>query len=48
MRSDFFLYVVKNFDENPFAENIRNPLSANLNFNRVERRVIQISWSATL
>lgn len=48
MGTNFFLYVVKNFDESPFAENIRNPLAADLHFNRIERRVIQVSWSATL
>ena len=48
MGTDFFLYVVKNFDESPFAENIRNPMSTNLHFNRIERRVIQVSWNATL
>lgn len=46
MGCSFFLYVVKNFDETPFSENIRNPLGAGLHFDRVERRVIQISWSA--
>jgi len=48
MGNTFFLYVVKNFNESPFAENIRNPLATSLHFDRIERRVIQVSWSAKL
>jgi hypothetical protein len=42
----FVLFVVKNFREKPFHELHRNPLAGPLNFKRVERVVVQISWSA--
>jgi hypothetical protein len=44
----YYLYVVKNFDDVPYAVNYRNPLRAGLGFNRTERKVVQISWSAKL
>jgi hypothetical protein len=40
----FFLFVVKNFRETPFHEIFRNPLSGRLNFRRMERVMVQISW----
>ena len=46
--SNYFLYIVKNFGEKPFASTIRNPANAGLNFKRAERKIIQISWSATV
>lgn len=42
----YFLFVVKNFRENPFHELYRNPLNEKLVFNRLEQRTVQISWTA--
>lgn len=39
----FFLFVVKNFQEEPFHEIFQNPLSG-LHFRRNERKIVQISW----
>jgi len=44
----YYLYIVKNFDEEPYAEKYCNPLRAGIDFKRLERKVIQISWSAKL
>lgn len=48
MGDRYFLFVVKNFRENPFHELYPNPLGGGLSFNRIEQKVIQISWSAKL
>jgi len=45
-KSDYFLYIVKNFGETPYPTTIRNPANAGLQFKRAERKIIQISWSA--
>lgn len=42
----FFLFVVKNFREKPFHEVHADPLTGRLTFERKERTVVQISWSA--
>ncbi len=44
----YYLYVVKNFDDVPYAVNYCDPLRAGLKFIRTERKVIQIAWSAKL
>ncbi len=44
----YFLFVVKNFKENPFHDLYQNPLDGMLSFNRIEQQIIQISWSAKL
>lgn len=44
----YYLYVVKNFDDVPYAVNYCDPLRAGLEFNRTERKVIQVAWSAKL
>jgi hypothetical protein len=44
----FFLFVVKNFEEDPFHEIFRNPLSGILSFKRVERNIVQTSWLTNL
>jgi Domain of unknown function (DUF3883) len=44
----YYLYVVKNFDDVPYAINYCDPLRAGLRFSRKERTVIQISWSTKL
>ncbi len=42
----FYLFVVKNFREKPFHELHPDPLKGQLRFERQERIVIQVSWSA--
>lgn len=44
----FFLFVVKNFKENPFHELYQNPLNGNLIFNKVVQTAVQISWTTRL
>lgn len=48
MRDRFFLFVVKNFKESPVHEIFPDPLSCRLEFERSERKVIQVSWLATV
>lgn len=48
MKSRFFLFVVKNFKENPFHELYQDPLNGKLVFGRVERRTIQVSWTTKI
>jgi hypothetical protein len=43
-KSRFFLFVVKNFRENPFHEWYQDPLNGDLVFSRVEQKLVQISW----
>lgn len=45
LQDRYFLFVVKNFKENPFHEMYQNPLNGELVFNRVEQKTIQISWA---
>ncbi len=40
----FFLFVVKNFQEAPFHEIFRDPLSGLLRFKRTERITVNVSW----
>lgn len=44
----FFLFVVKNFRESPVHDIYRNPLSGELQFQRKERVVVQVSWLTTV
>ena len=48
MRGNFFLFVVKNLAESPAHETHRDPLHGGLRFRRVERTVVQASWTATV
>jgi len=45
LKKRFFLFVVKNFKENPFHELYQDPLNGKLVFSRVEQKAIQISWT---
>jgi uncharacterized protein DUF3883 len=45
LRERFFLFVVKNFKENPFHEFYQDPLDGKLVFSRIEQKAIQISWT---
>jgi hypothetical protein len=44
----FFLFVVKNFQESPFHEIFKDPLSGGLQFKRNERVIVQVSWLASV
>lgn len=44
----YYLYVVKNFEEKPFAVKIQNPVNSNLQLKKQERKIVQVSWSTTL
>jgi hypothetical protein len=44
----YYLYIVKNFEEIPYAVKYRNPIQSGLDFKRLERKIIQISWSTTI
>lgn len=48
MRNRFYLFVVKNFEKSPIHEIFPDPLSSRLEFTRSERKVIQISWLASV
>jgi hypothetical protein len=48
LENRFFLFVVKNFSESPFHEIYQNPLSGRLDFRRIERVTVQVSWLATV
>ncbi len=40
----YFLFVVKNFRENPFHEFYQDPINGKLAFRRLAKRIEQISW----
>ena len=44
LRDRFFLFVVKNFQESPFHEIFPNPLSGRLQFTKIERVTVHVSW----
>ena len=44
----FFLFVVKNFQQSPYHEIYQNPLSGALRFKKMERVVVQVSWSTSV
>jgi hypothetical protein len=48
LRGRFFLFVVKNFQESPFHEIFRDPLLGTLQFRKIERVTIQVSWLANV
>ncbi|HEV2175821.1 MAG TPA: DUF3883 domain-containing protein [Terriglobia bacterium] len=48
LRRRFFLFVVKNFKENPFHELYQDPLNGSLVFTRVEQKTVQVSWATRL
>ncbi len=44
LKDRFYLFVVKNFQESPFHEMFRNPLSGDLRFRETKRTIVQVSW----
>lgn len=45
MRGRYFLFVVKNFQKSPYHEIFLDPISGKLEFARIERIIVQVSWS---
>jgi hypothetical protein len=48
MKDQFFLFVVKNFREKPFHSFFRDPIACGLDFRRIERTIVQVSWSTRI
>ena len=46
LREKYFLFVVRNFRDNPFHQLFRNPLNSSLVFQKIEQNIIQTSWTA--
>ena len=44
LRDRFYLFVVKNFQKDPYHELFPNPIGGKLEFTRTERVLIQVSW----
>jgi len=44
LKDRFFLFVVTNFRESPSHEIFQNPLSGRLQFRRIERVMVHVSW----
>jgi hypothetical protein len=47
LKEQYFIFVVKNFKEKPFHQIYQNPIK-NLNFNRSENKITQISWNTAV
>ncbi len=48
LKSNYCLFIVKNFRKKPFHEIIFDPLNSQLNFKIIKRKVTQISYNATI
>jgi Domain of unknown function (DUF3883) len=48
LKERFYLFVVKNFQETPYHELFRDPLSWGLQFRRSETITVQVSWLASV
>lgn len=48
LRGRFYLFVVSNFRESPMHTVYKNPLEAGLSFSKVERTIIQTSWTVRI
>jgi hypothetical protein len=46
LQNRYYLFVVKNFQKDPYHELFLNPASGKLQFTRTERVLIQVSWLA--
>ncbi|MCX6878629.1 MAG: DUF3883 domain-containing protein [Verrucomicrobia bacterium] len=44
----FFLFVVKNFREEPYHELYPNPLASSLRFTKRETPTVQVSWLSSV
>ena len=47
LKNRYFIFVVKNFKEKPLHQIYRDPIK-NLSFNRIENKVVQISWNTAV
>jgi len=43
-QNNFYLFVVKNFQKEPYHELFLNPIAGKLQFTRTERVLVQVSW----
>jgi hypothetical protein len=48
LKNDYCLFIVKNFAEKPYHRYIFDPVNTELTFKRIERQVIQISYSTAV
>jgi len=48
LKGRFFLFVVKNFKEKPSHSFFRDPISCGLEFRKIERTIVQVSWSTKI
>ena len=48
LKDRFFLFVVRNFRESPSHQIFQNPVEGTLQFKRMERVTIQVSWLANI
>lgn len=48
LKERFFLFVVRNFRESPSHQIFQNPLASPLQFRKVERVTIQVSWLTSI
>lgn len=48
LRNNFCLFVVKNFQKEPYHELFLNPIAGELQFTRTERVLVQVSWLARI
>jgi len=44
LQNNFYLFVVKNFQKEPYHELFLNPIAGKLQFTRTERVLVQVSW----
>ena len=44
LRENYYLFVVKNFQKEPYHELFLNPIGGKLQFTRTERVLVQVSW----
>jgi hypothetical protein len=44
LRKNYYLFVVKNFQKEPYHELFLNPIDGKLQFTRTERVLVQVSW----
>ena len=47
LKERYFIFLVKNFKEKPFHQIYQNPIK-NLDFNRIENKITQISWNTAV
>lgn len=45
LKERYFLFVVRNFKEDPIHDIYKNPLNSHLNFNLIEQKITQLNWT---